>query len=145
MKRTLLASAFLVMTGSGFMSAIATAGPNDGPAAVAPMLPIGTQLGSADLWAVISANGVVARSDGANPATTGKLAGFPGAYRVGFFRNVRGCVFVATLGGSTNVGTPPNGLVVVEGRFDNVNGVFVQTYAPNGVAADRGFHLFVNC
>lgn len=145
LRKSVLATGFALMTASGFMSATATAGPNDGPVAPAPVLPIGTALGSADLWAVINANGTIARSDGANAATTAKLVGFTGAYKVGFFRNVRGCVYVATLGGSSNVGTPPNGILVVEGRFDNVNGVFVQTYAPNGVAADRPFHLFVNC
>jgi hypothetical protein len=146
LRKSVLATGFALMTASGFMSATATAGPNDGPVAAAqPVLPIGTALGSADLWAVINANGTIARSDGANAATTAKLVGFTGAYKVGFFRNVRGCVYVATLGGAANVGVPPNGLVVVEGRFDNVNGVFVQTYDRLGAAADRGFHLFVNC
>jgi hypothetical protein len=123
---------------------IAAEGPNDGPGAAAVGVGI-PDLGQAQLFAVIRANGTIARTGGANPATTNKIAGFTGAYQVGFNRNIRGCVYIGTLGGSINLGTPPDGFVVVEGRFNNLDGVFVQTFDAAGRVADRGFHLYVDC
>src|SRR5262249_1944431 len=98
------------------------------------------------LFAVINANGTIARTGGANAATTAKLpAEGAGAYKVGFNRNVRGCAYVATIGGNVNVGTTAQGQIETEGRFDNPNGVFVQTANSAGVQTASPFTLFVDC
>lgn len=113
---------------------------NDGMA-VDTKAPGGTALGSATLWAVVNADGTVARSDGhlsaANLAT--------GEYEVIFRRNIRNCAYIATIGGSGSVGTEPTGEITVIGRVSSVNGVFLTTHDSTGANANRGFHLFVNC
>jgi len=52
---------------------------------------------------------------------------------------------VATIGNSTGSGTEPSGEITTNGRFDSVNGVFIQTSNSAGADADRGFHLLVTC
>src|SRR5689334_5821860 len=103
-----------LVAGSLMFASASKAGPNDGPAA-APLVGVPDQ-GQAQLFAVVRADGSIARTGGANPATTGKIPGFTGAYKVGFFRNVRGCAYIATIGGSSNVGVPAPGQIVTEGR-----------------------------
>jgi hypothetical protein len=93
------------------------------------------------LFAVVNANGTLAFGFGAVSST--KLA--TGEYQVIFNRNVRDCAYVATIGLSGNLGGSPAGEIAVVGRFNNVNGVFVQTFTSAGVPADLGFHLAVHC
>lgn len=139
-------SAFVaILAGSALSSGVVLAAGNTGPRAPEPLSPVGTALGSASLWAVIKADGTIARSDGAKATTTGKTDTPVGSYKVGFYRNVRGCAYVATIGGNLNTGVPPTGQIVTEGRFDDVNGVFVQTSDSTGALADRPFHLLVTC
>jgi hypothetical protein len=107
--------------------------------------PVGTFLGSATLWAVINANGTVARSDGANVGQTGLIAGFAGSYEVIFRRDVTGCAYVATIG-NAGAGNPAHGSIVVAARAGKPFGVFVETRdSPTGPLANHPFHLFVNC
>jgi hypothetical protein len=40
---------------------------------------------------------------------------------------------------------PAAGLVNLTERFGNPNGVFVQTFNPNGVRTNHPFHLMVQC
>jgi len=141
-KLSFLLATVLVGSAIGGASVMAADG-NMGPQAAEPKSPVGTLYGSALLWAVIKADGTIARSDGAYGPKTGKVG--TGQYEVGFYRNVRGCVYVAAIGGSANLGVPPTGQIVVEGRFNNVNGVYVQTSNSSGQTEDRPFHLFVNC
>lgn len=93
------------------------------------------------LFAVVNANGTLAFGFGGVSST--KLA--TGEYQVIFNHNVRNCAYVATIGLSGNVGSSPCGEIAVVGRFNNVNGVFVQTWTNACVPADRGFHLAVHC
>jgi len=51
----------------------------------------------------------------------------------------------AIIGNSTGSGTEPSGEITTNGRFDSVNGVFIQTSNSAGADADRGFHLLVTC
>lgn len=90
-------------------------------------------------FAVVNANGTLARGFGVVSAT--RLVA--GQYQVVFSHSLVGSAFVGTLGLSTFSGTSPSGMIAVVGRAGNNNAVFVQTFASNGVAADRGFHLAV--
>jgi hypothetical protein len=118
---------------------------NDGPtenARLEPQSPIGTALGSANLWAVINTDGTIARSDGGNAATTTKLGG-TGTYQVGFRRRVDVCAFSAVVGQPATGST--SGVADVATRAGNNNAVFVETRDFNGTLVDRPFHLVINC
>ena len=93
--------------------------------------------------AVVSSIGQAIRSRGATSAArTGT-----GRYQVIFNRDVRGCVYSATVGDTSAAG-PPSGGATVRSLPTNVNGVDVRTvgYNSNGdVLANRPFHLIVSC
>jgi hypothetical protein len=90
--------------------------------------------------AVISNVGATVRSRGAtSSAQTGT-----GDYLVIFDRDVRGCVYVATLGDESAAG-PGNGQISVTSAATNVNGVRVRTRDSVGELANRSFHLIVSC
>ena len=90
--------------------------------------------------AVISNIGATVRGRGtASSAQTG-----PGQYEVIFDRDVRGCVYVATLGDESAAG-PGNGQISVTSAAANVNGVRVVTRDSEGAVANRSFHLVVSC
>ena len=90
--------------------------------------------------AVISNVGATVRSRGVtSSAQTGT-----GQYEVIFDRDVRQCVYVATLGDESAAG-PGNGQVSVTSAVSNVNGVRVVTRDSAGDFANRSFHLVVSC
>ena len=90
--------------------------------------------------AVISNVGATVRGRGtASSAQTG-----PGQYAVIFDRDVRGCVYVATLGDESAAG-PGNGQISVTSAAANVNGVRVVTRNSLGEVENRSFHLIVSC
>ena len=68
----------------------------------------------------------------------------PGLYQVLFNRDVRGCVYNATIG-DVGAGGPPGGQVTVGALASNANGVTVRTTNSNGDTANRPFHLLVSC
>jgi hypothetical protein len=94
------------------------------------------------LYAVVASDGTLQRGVGVTAANRVGVAG-SGTYEVIFNRDVRACVFTATLGGGT-IATFL-GEVNATGRAGDVNGVFVDTNNSDGTAADKGFHLLVNC
>jgi hypothetical protein len=67
-----------------------------------------------------------------------------GRYQVIFDRDVRNCVYAATLGDESAAG-PGNGQIAVTSEPSNVNGVRVVTRDSAGAVADRSFHLVVSC
>jgi hypothetical protein len=91
------------------------------------------------LWAVVAANGTLARGSHVTSAQ-----GFgSGGYEVIFDRDVTGCAFLAVPGGTdTDVVT---GEASTTRRSTSVNGVWIQTYNSAGTAADGPFHLAVFC
>jgi hypothetical protein len=93
-----------------------------------------------DQWAVVGSDGALTRKYGAVSAT--KLG--TGDYEVAFGGNVTACAYNATLG-STDTTDPPAGEVGVSQRSGNANAVRVVTRDSAGAAADRPFHLTVNC
>ena len=88
--------------------------------------------------AVISDTGATVRGRGvASSSQTGT-----GQYLVVFDRDVRQCVYSATLGDESGPGT---GQIAVTSAASNVNGVRVVTRASDGAVANRSFHLVVSC
>jgi hypothetical protein len=90
--------------------------------------------------AVISNVGATVRSRG----TTSSAQTGTGEYEVVFDRDVRGCVYSATLGDESAAG-PGNGQISVTSAATNVNGVRVRTRDSAGELANRSFHLIVSC
>jgi hypothetical protein len=90
--------------------------------------------------AVISNVGATVRSRG----TTSSSQTATGDYQVIFDRDVRGCVYSATLGDESAAG-PGNGQISVTSVATNVNGVRVRTRDSAGELANRSFHLIVSC
>jgi hypothetical protein len=89
---------------------------------------------------VIGTGGTAVRGRGVvSTARTGT-----GQYRVVFDRDVRQCVYFATLGDESASG-PGTGQVAVSSLPSNVNGVRVLTRDSAGKAANRSFHLIVSC
>jgi hypothetical protein len=94
--------------------------------------------------AVVTGAGVVARQRG----VTGVMRTSAGRYQVTFDRDVRGCVYVATVGDVSAAG-PGNGTATVASLAANPNTVVVRTFAYNAggnpVDENRSFHLLVSC
>jgi len=67
-----------------------------------------------------------------------------GQYQVVFDRDVRNCVYNATLGDESAAGAG-NGQISVTSSAANVNGVRVVTRNSNGNNENRSFHLIVSC
>jgi hypothetical protein len=90
--------------------------------------------------AVIADTGAAVRSRGvASSAQTGT-----GQYQVVFDRDVRQCVYSATLGDESASG-PGTGQIAVTSAASNVNGVRVVTRNSDGTSVNRSFHLIVSC
>jgi hypothetical protein len=87
------------------------------------------------IWAVVGANGSLARSSGNITSTrTGT-----GAYRVDVNRDVSGCAWTASAAETTDVGGTGVELDIDTERL------LVSTSAADGTAADRPFSLQVTC
>ncbi|MFY1669041.1 hypothetical protein ACN27G_03640 [Plantactinospora sp. WMMB334] len=100
---------------------------------------VGIQASSAQLFAVVSANGGLIRGSQAVSATSLGL----GLYQVVFDVPVNNGAFVGTIGLTGSVGTSPSGLISVVGRTNLAQGVFVQTWNASNQPANRSFHLGV--
>ncbi|MFC3504718.1 hypothetical protein ACFOOK_27640 [Micromonospora krabiensis] len=91
------------------------------------------------LFAVVNANGTLIR--GLGVATANRLS--TGMYQVIFDQDVSAAGYVGTVGLAGSAGVAPIGDISVAGRTGIPNGVFVETFASDGTAADRPFHLAV--
>lgn len=94
------------------------------------------------LWAVI--DGTTGNLDRGNGVTFTNKSD-TGDYQVRFNKNVRGCVYVATVGLPGSVGVELPGQIGVAGENASVNGVWIDTYDSAGNESDRSFHLLVDC
>ena len=113
-------------------------GPNDGIPVDAGLPPpdiISGQYG----FAVVNSDGTLARG---HHAVKSDALG-TGQYEVIFDSNVRGGAYIASIGLSGSVGASSPGQISVVGRFNNVNGVFIETTDSSGNLANLGFHLGV--
>jgi hypothetical protein len=93
-----------------------------------------------DQWAVVGSDGALSRKNGAASVTKHGT----GDYEVTLGADVSACAYNATLG-SVDAGDPPAGEVGVAPRAGNAKAVRVMTRDSAGTAADRPFHLTVNC
>jgi hypothetical protein len=89
---------------------------------------------------VVADTGATVRGHGAtSTARTGT-----GQYQAIFDRDVRNCVYVATLG-DESASAPGTGQVSVTSLASSVNGVRILTRDSSGAPANRSFHLIVSC
>ena len=88
---------------------------------------------------VVAVDGTPVRGRATSTARTGE-----GQYQAIFDRDVRQCVYVATLGDESASG-PGTGQIAVTSLASNVNGVRVVTRDSAGSPSDRSFHLVVSC
>ena len=94
------------------------------------------------LWAVVNADGSLARDRGAKSAAS---LGVDGQYEVVFNRNVSACSYIATLGDAA-ASTGAEGVVTVAPREGKTNAVFVQTFdVLTSTEADLPFHVAIFC
>jgi hypothetical protein len=94
--------------------------------------------GPAPMFAVVTAAGVLSRGTATNVI---RLA--LGTYEVAFARDITGCAFIGTTGGTgfeSSFGT-----MSITKRAGNANGVFLETRDQAGAAVDRAFHLTIIC
>jgi hypothetical protein len=93
-------------------------------------------------FAVVDANGVLVRGQGAKSAT--RVA--PGIYQVVFNTNVTGCAYTASYGDAGS-GSPIGPIeVTVASLASSKKGVFVETWDQDkGTTSDHPFHLKVTC
>jgi hypothetical protein len=89
---------------------------------------------------VVAASGAPVRGRGVT--STARTA--TGQYQAIFDRDVRSCIYVATLG-DESAAAPGTGQVSVTSLASSVNGVRIFTRASDGTAANRSFHLVVSC
>ncbi len=108
-------------------------------AALVPATAAGMPPTAQSFFAVVNANGTLARGFQAVSATSLGT----GVYQVVFSHDITGSAFIGTIGLSGSVGISPAGQISVVGRFGLPNGVFVQTFNSAGVPANLGFHLAV--
>jgi hypothetical protein len=125
------------LTASDFAAGQLPAGPTGAAGPVGPTGPPGTPATS--LWAVVNANGTIARQKGVVSASHVDN----GRYRVQFNQTISACAWLATIGSAAE-GTS-FGFIEVELSSGSTNTVVIGTQNTNGNFADRGFHLAIFC
>ena len=136
-------TAFAAIVGIGAMTAPAAfsaGGDNAGPAVAAPAA--SPDVAKKDRWAVVNADGTLARGKGVQSLTHSAGAG---SYIVFFNKDVTPCMYTATIGLGGSSGTSARGFITTVGAAAGANGVFVTTDDIAGNPAERGFHLYVGC
>jgi len=136
-------TAVVAVAGLGAVTApvaFSAGGDNVGPAA--ERTSASPDVARRDRWAVVDANGTIARSKGGVSVT--HTAG-AGSYVVFFDKDVRQCLYSGTIGLSGASGTSARGFITTVGAAAGVTGVFVTTDDTAGNPAERGFHLYVGC
>jgi hypothetical protein len=91
-------------------------------------------------WAVINQNGALVRGDGVRSVNRPST----GAYHIVFNRNVRNCVYLATLG-RTGPQVAPPGEIGTGGLPATVRGIWVRTRNSAGNLSNRDFHVAIGC
>ena len=141
MKTTLIsASAILATLAAGApLFANAEEQPRTSPAAAAAAAPATTTgILTKTFSVIVNENGTLAV--GPSGATSSSIGS--GIYQVIFPSAVNACVYAATIG-DAGADVPAAGLVNVTRRGGNINGIFVQTFNPNGARTNHPFHLMV--
>jgi hypothetical protein len=95
--------------------------------------------GGSGLWAMINADGTIARRSGVLSASHTQT----GIYRVQFNRTITSCAWLATIASAQS--TTLYGMIEAELASGTTDSVQVGTRDINGLAADRGFAVSVLC
>jgi hypothetical protein len=106
-----------------------------------------TALQGKNNFAVVAADGTLARSSSVPGPVTVEHTATTGIYEVNFNKNVSGCAYEATIGDTAST-APAQGQISVSGdvNADSVDDVYVQTFDKTGVTlTDSPFHLTVTC
>ena len=93
------------------------------------------------LWAVVNADGTVARGSG---TAAGSNREATGTYLVFFNRDVRSCAYVGSIG-EVNIGNPPAGSVGATNLQEDTHALYVRVYDHAGALDNQSFHLAVFC
>src|SRR5689334_15862401 len=140
--RMRLSKAGYILLGVGIAAATSHGGPQPpGPVVRTPPKITSASLCRA-LFAVVNADGTLARAGCPGTVST-SLGG--GNFEVSFPRDISTCGFVATIGLSTFGGSSPAGMITESGRAGNNDAVFIQTSNATGTATPLSFHLYVQC
>ena len=102
-----------------------------------------TALDANDRFAVVNADGTLARKSAGNVLVTHTADS--GSYIVRFNKHIRDCAYTATIGLSGASGTSARGFITVVAGASDPRRVFVTTDDVDGAPAERGFHLLVTC
>jgi len=94
-----------------------------------------------DFWAVQRSDGVIMRCRGCISGSRLAL----GNYQILFSDNIRGCVFMGTIGDFDALGVSPTGEITTVGRVSDPRGVFITTHTSAGANADGSHHIYVSC
>jgi hypothetical protein len=142
MKMSIAAVAVAASSAIFAFSTLAVAGPGTGLNVPRPGAKQVHVAGATNVsgWAVVDADGVLARKENAKTAT--KLG--TGTYEVAFNSALNHCSYQATAA-TSGISGAPSGFVSLSPRSGNKRAVFVITRDTAGVLADLGFHLQVNC
>jgi hypothetical protein len=136
-----VAAGFVALTLSTAPGSTQSNAPPGGPQppAVSPLGGGGSNLGSSQMFAVVNADGSIARGKGEGAVARTSL----GVYRIGFLRNLMQCGYVASVGGtSTELAT---GIANVTRLVGQSGVLIVRTFSLTGAAADRPFHIYIDC
>jgi hypothetical protein len=95
------------------------------------------------VWAVVNADGSLARHSGSCGGVTSSGSG--GSFDVLFPKNIVNCAYVVTVGSAARSGVVGPGYATVVGAAISNDGVFVQTFNASGNLFSQGFHLVVDC
>ncbi|MCC5953242.1 MAG: S-layer homology domain-containing protein [Acidimicrobiia bacterium] len=119
------------------------AGPQGEPGPAGPEGPQGPPA-TLDLWAVVNADGTLARgaSGVVSASAVNASAGF---YEVTFDRDISNCAYVVQTGLPSADANPQPAFAGAAPRSGNPNGVFVSTQNAAGTDAPFAYHLLVAC
>jgi len=138
------AATALALAGTGIAAATSHGSPQPpGPVVHTPKRVTSQSLCRA-LFAVVNADGTLARAGCPGTASVALGAG-TGNFEVIFPRDISTCGFVATVGLSSFGGSVPPSMITESGRAGNNDAVFVQTSNATGTPTSLGFHLLVQC
>lgn len=142
--RLIVAATALAVTGALGGTALAAGAPADNTGESSPRTSSAPAVSAlpvdAPRFAVISETGQVVRG------SAGVTAGLTSAqnYEVLFDRDIRGCAYTATIGG-TATDVPAPAFITVAQRGGKANGVFVTARNSDTTRTNRPFHLTVTC
>jgi hypothetical protein len=145
-KLALIIGVPIIMVGvalGGYRVANAASGQNQAGQNVSAPKIIATCTGT-HVWAVVNADGSLARAGGACAGTHVTAFG-SGQYDVNFPKNIVNCAYVVTVGSSGRSGGFAPGYAATVGDAGTTNGVFVETFDSSGAGTSEGFHLVVDC